>query len=102
MQHPRISNAQVVDDFTLLIEFSNKELRKYDFHRLLTMPMFTPLKNPAFFKSFQVESGGYALVWNEDIDVSEHELWTNGIRVENSDESFRSIEKKALSVETVS
>ena len=43
--------------------------------------MFTPLQQPAFFKNFNIEPGGYALVWNEEIDVSEYELWRNGITV---------------------
>jgi hypothetical protein len=41
--------------------------------------MFAPLKNPSFFKNFRIEAGGYGLVWNEDIDISEYELWKNGI-----------------------
>jgi hypothetical protein len=41
--------------------------------------MFSPLKNPAFFKNFTIEPDGYGLVWNEDIDLSEYELWQNGI-----------------------
>jgi hypothetical protein len=40
--------------------------------------MFLLLKNSAFFKSVQVDTGGYAVVWNEDIDISEYELWCNG------------------------
>jgi len=36
--------------------------------------MFAPLRQPAFFKDFKIEPGGYALVWNVDIDISEHEL----------------------------
>jgi hypothetical protein len=45
--------------------------------------MFYPLKNPAFFRNFIIDSGGYALVWNEDIDISEYELWQNGITITN-------------------
>jgi hypothetical protein len=40
--------------------------------------MFYPLKNPAFFKAVHVEQGGYAVAWNNLIDLSEYELWTNG------------------------
>jgi hypothetical protein len=43
--------------------------------------MFAPLQQPAFFKSFKVEPGEYAVVWNEDIDISEYELWENGVDV---------------------
>jgi hypothetical protein len=37
--------------------------------------MFAPLQQLAFFKSFTLAPGGYGIVWNEDIDISEYELW---------------------------
>lgn len=39
--------------------------------------MFAPLDSRAFFKNVKVEQGGYAISWNEDIDISEYELWSN-------------------------
>lgn len=83
MQYPRIHKAIAVEEFTLLVEFTNKAVKPYDIHRLLHRPMFAPLCQPAFFKSFQIAKGGYGLVWNEDIDISEYELWQNGTFVEN-------------------
>jgi hypothetical protein len=40
--------------------------------------MLTPLKNPALFKAVEVEQGGYAVIWNTEIDISEYELWSHG------------------------
>ncbi len=40
--------------------------------------MFAPLKNPALFQSVKVKRGGYAVVWNREIDISEYELWSHG------------------------
>ncbi|MBD2443287.1 DUF2442 domain-containing protein [Dolichospermum sp. FACHB-1091] len=48
---------------------------------VLYFPIFAPLRQLAFFQNFQVEQGGYGIVWNEDIDLSEDELWKNGITV---------------------
>ena len=79
MKPARIVSAQAIDDHNLIIKFTNNELKKYDISKLLDKPMFSPLKNPAFFRNFIIDSGGYALVWNEDIDISEYELWQNGI-----------------------
>ncbi|SJM91692.1 conserved hypothetical protein [Crenothrix polyspora] len=45
---------------------------------LLDKAMFSPLKNVTLFKSVQVDVGGYAIIWNENIDISEYELWKNG------------------------
>jgi hypothetical protein len=46
--------------------------------------MFAKLQNPSFLKNFQIDSGGYGLVWNEDIDISEYELWKNGVSCTDS------------------
>ena len=81
MKHPRIVEAKAVDDYTLIVHFSNKEVKQYSVQSLLTKPMFAPLCQPAFFKNFKIEPGGYALVWNEEIDISEYELWKNGTAV---------------------
>jgi Protein of unknown function (DUF2442) len=79
MNPPRIIFAQAIDDRTLLVEFSNHEVKKYSISQLLEKPMFAPLQNPVFFKSFSIELGGYGLVWNGEIDISEYELWKNGV-----------------------
>ncbi len=85
MKYPRIHQAKAIDDTTLVIEFTNQEIKRYDIRPLLEIPMFFPLQQPAFFKNFKVEPGGYAIVWNEEIDLSEHELWKNGVTVRSED-----------------
>ena len=79
MKPERILFAKAIDDRTLMVKFTNLEIKKYDISKLLDNPMFATLRNPGFFRNFKIEPGGYALVWNEDIDISEYELWQNGI-----------------------
>jgi hypothetical protein len=43
--------------------------------------MFQMLKNDAFFKLVKVDAGGYDISWSDKIDLSEYELWTNGIEM---------------------
>jgi len=78
MSHPKVKSAQAVDERTLVIEFDNKQKKKYDITPLLEREIFIPLKNSALFKAVQVEQGGYAVVWDENIDISEYELWSHG------------------------
>ncbi|MEG3939104.1 MULTISPECIES: DUF2442 domain-containing protein [unclassified Microcoleus] len=79
MKPERIVSAKAIDDSTLIVKFTNSEIRKYDISKLLDNVMFSDLRNPGFFRNFRIEPGGYGLVWNEDIDLSEYELWQNGI-----------------------
>ena len=77
--YAKIISVQAIDSHTLVVEFENQQRRKYDVIPLLEREMFTPLKNSAFFKNVQVDKGGYAVYWNDEIDISEYELWTHGI-----------------------
>jgi len=83
MRHPKINSAKAIDDHTLLIEFDNFAKKIYDIRPLLEKEMFSPLRNFAFFRNVKVDSGGYAIFWNEDIDLSEYELWTHGKAINN-------------------
>jgi hypothetical protein len=85
MKVPRVVSAKAVDDMTLLVEFSNGDRRRYSIAHLLDKPMFIPLQNPSFFRSFKVDDGGYGIVWNDEIDLSEYELWKNGSEVVEAD-----------------
>ncbi len=78
MQYPKVKSVSTIDNNTLLVEFDNSEKKKYDVSPLMCKEMFAPLKNPALFRAVKVEQGGYAVVWNADIDLSEFELWKHG------------------------
>nr|VFJ42720.1 MAG: Protein of unknown function (DUF2442) [Candidatus Kentron sp. FW] len=78
MNYPKIQSATAIDDYTLLVGFDNDQRKKYDITALLEKEMFAPLRNTALFKAVQVEQGGYAVSWNDAIDISEYELWTHG------------------------
>lgn len=81
MSIPKIKSAFASDHKMLTILFTNGEKKIYDISKLLDTDMFAPLKNPAFFKNVKVETGGYAVYWNDMIDISEYELWKNGINL---------------------
>ncbi len=76
---PKIKAAVVADQKTIVVTFDNGEVKLYDVSRLLSNDIFSPLKDHAFFKNIKVEPGGYAVYWNEMIDISEYELWKNGV-----------------------
>jgi hypothetical protein len=79
--YPKLKSVQATDNHTLLVEFDNHECKRYDVLPLLTQEMFAPLRNLAFLKNLKIEQGGHAIYWNEDIDLSEYELWSKGVSV---------------------
>jgi hypothetical protein len=78
-KYPKILEAKAINPFFIELLFNNNVKKYYDFNELLNHDMFIPLRNYAFFKNFQVSSGGYGIEWNDEIDLSESELWLNGV-----------------------
>ena len=78
MKIPKIQDIKILNEHLMLVEFSDGSKKRYDISPLLKKDMFAPLRNFAFFKNCHIEPGGYAVVWNADIDISEYEIWRNG------------------------
>ena len=81
MNAPKIKTVKTLEDKKLLVKFENEVEKIYDCHQLLHLAVFQPLKNDAFFKLAKVDSGGYGISWNDEVDLSEYELWTNSIEL---------------------
>ena len=77
-QIPRIRNVRPISDSELLVCFSNGVEKLYDCAPLFARHQFSLLRVPAFFRAVRVDPGGYGISWNDDIDLSEYELWSNG------------------------
>lgn len=78
----RIKEVIPLDNFVVSVLFVNGVKKIYDVKQLFPLfpQMFKPLKeDPNLFKSVFVDCGGCGISWNEDIDISECELWENGI-----------------------
>ncbi len=81
---PKIKHVRAKDDFHLIVKFDNDLEKEYDCQQILHRPEFKPLLNKAFFRSVKVDSGGYGVSWNDDIDLSEYELWVNGKNIRDN------------------
>ena len=78
----KIIDVKALDDFILDVDFSDGTKKYYDVKQLFDIfpDMFYPFKdNPAIFKNVKIDCGGCGVSWNEDIDISEFELFENGV-----------------------
>jgi len=78
MRTPKVESARPLNAMRLLVRFNNGVDKVYDCSQLLHLEVFRILKSEAFFRSVKVDAGGYGVSWNDDVDLSEYELWTNG------------------------
>jgi hypothetical protein len=76
--YPRIKSISVEDNYILIVTFENDIVKKYDFKPMLERPEFSNLKDKLLFSSVKVDIGGFGVSWNDELDLSEYELWING------------------------
>lgn len=78
---PEIASVAPLDGRTLLITFANGVQKRYDCEEILRLDRFRLLTHEAFFNAVQVDAGGYGVSWDDEMDLSEYELWTQGVEV---------------------
>ena len=75
----KIKNVTVLPDFKLSVQFAEGVTKIYDVLPLIEkFEAFKPLKNAELFSSAETDTGGYGVIWNDDIDISCDELFENG------------------------
>jgi len=83
--YPKILDVKPRAGKTLLVTFDNGDRRVYDCTPLLRSDAFQPLRDDAIFRCAHADSHGYGVIWNDDIDLAESEIWLNGRIAEPDD-----------------
>ena len=82
MDTPKILSVQALENRRLLVKFSNSVEKVYDCRPLIQkFEPFKALEDEVFFKQVKADPGGYGISWNDKVDLSEYELWTNAVEV---------------------
>jgi len=76
--YPRIKAVRPLDNYQLLVDFTNDVAKIYDCTDIFSKSAFALLRNKAAFQAVQLERGGYGISWNDELDLSEAELWMHG------------------------
>jgi hypothetical protein len=79
MDAPRIQSVTPLEGKRLLVTFVNRVQKIYDCNRIIQLERFQLLQTDAFFRAVKVDTGGYGISWDDQMDLSEYELWHNGI-----------------------
>lgn len=79
--YPTIKYVEPLSDYRLFVIFDNGVIKVYSMKEKLKSLVFQPLHDITLFKKAHVGSGGYGVVWNDRIDLSEYELWKNGVEI---------------------
>ena len=80
----KIKTVSPLSDYRLSVQFSEGVTKLYDLHPLFSkIPAFRYfIDHPEEFYDVYVDTGGYGIVWNDNLDLSCDELWDHGKKIE--------------------
>lgn len=80
MEFHRLKSITPLHNFTLRAEFLDGSEKIYDVKPLMKkIPVFEMLGYVhGLFEQVRIDTGGYGIIWNDDIDLSCDELYENG------------------------
>ena len=73
-----VRRAECAGEYRLLVVFENGDERLVDLRPHLDGPIFEPLKDPAYFRDFQVNEDLDTVVWENGADFSPDFLYEIG------------------------
>lgn len=81
----KVKAVSALDDYKLMVQFVEGITKIYDLKPLIKeVPVFKSLEDiPELYETVEVDSGGYGIIWNDDLDLSCDELFENGNRVKS-------------------
>ena len=82
-----VTEATYLSKYRLKIRFDNGETKVVDLQPHLDGPIFKPLKDIDFFKSFYVNHDIDTIVWTNNADFSPDFLYEIGRKVSEHDDS---------------
>ncbi|KOM89032.1 hypothetical protein ADT22_03400 [Clostridium botulinum] len=76
---PKIKQIKInSQQYVLIVIFDNGITKEINFDEKLKDDFYADLRNRLLFEQAKVDAGGYGVSWNDDIDISEYELWNMG------------------------
>lgn len=68
-----VKDVEPMSNYTLLLSFADGSRKLYNASPLLEMPIYSKLKNIAFFMKAKAECG--TVVWDDDVDIAPEHLY---------------------------
>lgn len=72
---PRLIEARYVRAFVLWLRFSDGSEGEVDLAGELSGPIFEPLRDPAYFRSFRLDPELHTIVWPNGADIAPEFLY---------------------------
>ncbi|MCM1224183.1 MAG: helix-turn-helix domain-containing protein [Lachnospiraceae bacterium] len=79
----KIQSVKPLKDLKVSVLFQNGTEKEYDIHKLYpAFPQFKEFElNNELFNQVQVDTGGYGISWNDNLDLDAEDIWEDGTEV---------------------
>jgi len=79
----KVKSVEPMEDYRLEVCFENGGKKNYDVGALFEKyeDFRTLFSVTGLFNQVKVDTGGYAVCWNDDLDIGCNELWENGVEI---------------------
>ena len=85
METIKVKEVYPAEDLHLIVVFENDVVKDYDVKQLFSrFNDYKALQNPDIFNLVHVDCGGCCVAWNDELDISECELWESAITVDSN------------------
>ncbi|MBU3143488.1 DUF2442 domain-containing protein [Clostridium sp. CF012] len=68
--------------YSIIILFSDGITKEVDMLQKLNEEFYFDIKDKNRFEQVEIDNGGYGISWNDDVDMSEFELWNIGDEID--------------------
>jgi hypothetical protein len=75
--NPRVKEVQILDNYRLLLTFTNDEKKVFDVKPYLSIGIFTELKNAEIFNSVKASNG--TIQWINEADLCPDTLYLESL-----------------------
>ena len=75
--NPRVKDVQILEDYKLLLTFTNNEKKVFDVNPYLSFSVFVDLKNKEVFNSVKAMDG--TIQWMNDVDFCPDTLYIESL-----------------------
>lgn len=80
MDVPKITMVIPEKDMVLAVSFSDGSTKYFDCKRIKDRNAYHHrLENSLYFKNVRIDVGGHGVSWDDEVDISEHELYEHGV-----------------------
>lgn len=75
----KLTAIEPCEGFSLIGTFETGKKKLYHMDRLAKQfPVFEVLRDNPLFGKARVDTGGYGVIWNDDLDLSSEDIWEFG------------------------